>query len=205
MSRDEAPLADDRRRALLERYRRRFHDLEEAEWECLVGRVRGEEAIRAIGRELKARGLCPHLRPSSVTVYLSQLRHLLEVLAPDAPNREELGGESEDNQPIEGQDALKTLRWLIRIQQARVRKALALERRMGDLLMDQTRKEIQLMDRLLQIELKVVLALGEPEEAPQQQGGAHDGTAAQVVDLQQRSLRLFSAVRRLGSNPQLGN
>ncbi len=110
-----------------------------------------------------------------------------------------------DDQPIEGQDALKRLRWLSRVQQARVRMALGLERSMGGLLMGRTRKAIKLLANLLAIELKVLLALGELKRSPEEASGPHDGTSARVVDLQ-RSLRPLSAVRRrMRSNLQLGN
>jgi hypothetical protein len=100
---------------------------------------------------------------------------------------------------------LKRLRWLSRIQQARVRKALALERSMGGLLMDQTSKEIKLLAKVLQIEPKALLALGELKQAPEEASGARDGTAARVVDLQ-TNLRLLAASRRqVRSNPQLEN
>ncbi len=205
MARDEAPLADDRRTALLERYRRRFRALEEGGWERLFQRLGGGEAIREIGRDLGERRLCPDLSPSSVNVYLSQLGHHLGVPAPHAPGQEELGAESEDEQPIEAQDALKRLRWLSRIQQARVRKALALERSMGGLFMDRTSKEIKLLAKLLQIELKALLALGELKQAPEEASGARDGTAARVVDLQ-TNIRLLAAIRRqVRSHPQLEN
>ncbi len=71
--------------------------------------------------------------------------------------------------------------------------------------MDRTSKEIELLAKLLQIELKALLALGELKQAPEEASGARDGTAARVVDLQ-TNIRLLAAIRRqVRSHPQLEN
>ncbi len=196
----EAPLDEHRRTHLLEQYRRRFPGLEDAEWERLLQRLRGGEGIRAIGRELVERGLCGRLQPSSVNVYLSWVKRLLQDQGSGAPRRGEGDGGSEDEQPIDGQDVLKLLRWLIRVQQRRVRKALALEHRMGGLLLPQTDKAIKLLCVLTDKELKLLKALGglqasaprraRMEEGPRVDLGVDPAGALRVVTALQRTLRL---------------
>ncbi len=216
MTSEEAPLGEHRRTHLLEQYRRRFPGLEDAEWERLVQRLQGEEGIRAIGRELVERGLCGRLRPSSVNVYLSWVKRLLQGQGSGAPRRGEGDGGREGEQPITAQDVLKLLRWLIRVQQRRLRKALALERRMGGLLLPQTDKAIKLLCVLTDKELKLLKALGglqataprrrRMEEAARDEAarvvlGVDPAGALRVVTAVQRTLRLVRESESSAESP----
>ncbi len=211
MTSEEAPLGEHRRTHLLEQYRRRFPGLEDAEWERLVQRLQGEEGIRAIGRELVERGLCGRLRPSSVNVYLSWVKRLLQGQGSGAPRRGEGDGGREGEQPIDGQEALKRIRWLSRVQKGRVRHALALERRMGGLLLPQTDKAIKLLCLLTDKEWKLLKALGglqatAPRRGPMEEGprvdlGIGPAGALRVVTAVQRTLRLVRESESSAESP----
>ncbi len=148
-------------------------------------------------------------RPSPSSSIPGQRGRSAEAPAPEPPGREDLGEESEDDQPIEGQRALNKLRWLSRIQQARVRKALALERSMGGLLLPQTDKEIKLLIVLLEKEWKLAKALGGLQATAPRRGRMEEGArvdlgvdpaaALRVVTTVRRSLRL---VRESESSPE---
>ncbi len=208
---EEAALDEHRRTHLLEQYRRRFPGLEDAEWERLLHRLQGGEGIRAIGRELVERRRCGELRPSSVNVYLSWVKRLLQGQASSAPGRGEGDRESEDEQPIDGQEVLKQIRWLIRVQRRRVRKALTLERRMGGFLLSETDRVIKQLSLLLDKEWKLLEALGElqptaPRRGPMEEGprvdlGIDPAGAFRVITAVQRTLRLVREAESTAESP----
>jgi hypothetical protein len=84
----------------------------------------------------------------------------------EEPEQEEK--EDEADEPIEGQPAIKRLRWVTRIQHARVRKALKTEAMMGGLTLATTADDIKLLSDLLDKELAIQLKTGEVRAVPQQ-------------------------------------
>jgi hypothetical protein len=84
----------------------------------------------------------------------------------EEPEQEEKEDEAEE--VIEGQPALKRLRWLTRIQHARVRKALKTEGMMGGLNLSTTADDIKLLSDLIDRELAIAVKTGEVRAVPQQ-------------------------------------
>jgi hypothetical protein len=151
----QAPTSEEEQRALaVTRYRERLHEVDDQEWEVVLERMHTRESTRAIMRDLVERGLCADLKPSSVNVYLSKIRKLLGLTPPGEPGGEEATPEEPPEEPIEAQDALRKLDWLIRKQFARVRRAIALERRMAGFILPQTAVEIRLAAHLVAMRVK---------------------------------------------------
>jgi hypothetical protein len=82
----------------------------------------------------------------------------------EEPEQEEK--EDEADEPIEGQPAIKRLRWVTRIQHARVRKALKTEAMMGGLTLATTADDIKLLSDLLDKELEIAVKTGDVKTLP---------------------------------------
>jgi hypothetical protein len=188
---------DNRTQEVLAVYRGRFRELDDETWEATVQRIQSGQSMRSIALDLIEQGLCPNLSPSTVGVYLGRVRDALGV--PALPGVDEEAKErGEEDEPVEGADALKRLRWLARIQQARVRKALRMEAQMGELVLPQASSEIKLMSELLDKELKVALETGEIQPAPKKvEVEEHISVIGSLVPDPQSALRVLVAVRRL--------
>ncbi len=84
----------------------------------------------------------------------------------DAEAQKKVDKEGEPDEPIEGQSALEKLRWAERIQQARVRKAVKMERMMGGMILPLATTEIKLYTNILSMEMDVTIKLGELKPTP---------------------------------------
>jgi hypothetical protein len=187
---------DDKAQETLAVYRGRFRELTEETWQEILQKIRSGNSMRSIALDLIEQGLCPNLSPSTVRTYLGRVRDALGV--PALPGVDEEAKErGEEDEPVEGADALKRLRWLARIQQARVRKVLRMEAQMGQLVLPQASSEIKLMSDILDKELKVVLETGEIQPAPKKIEVEHIGVIGTLVPDPQSALRVLVAVRRL--------
>ncbi len=120
-----------KREAVLARYRKRFSDLSDELWDQVLERIRGGESLRSVQKTILELGLCAHLSPGSIWTYLSRIR---EVLPEAVVSEEDDDDRLPDDVPIETADALKKLRWCIRLQQARVKKAMQVASMMAGML-----------------------------------------------------------------------
>lgn len=120
----------------LTKWRGRFHDVPDEQFGQVIEKLRNRQSIKKIARELVEDGYCAHLNPTTVRVYLTKLRDALGL--PGYAEQQEavhkIAKEDADDEVIEGSPALKRLRWLSRIQQTQVRKALEGSRRIVGLL-----------------------------------------------------------------------
>jgi hypothetical protein len=148
------------------RWRSRFHDVSDEKFARVVEALQVPEQISAIARGLVQEGFCAHLNPESVRLYLTRFRDAMGW--PHYADQLEEEKVDEAEEPIEGQPALKRLRWVTRVQYARVRKALKMEGMMGGLTLATTADDIKLLSDLLDKELAIQLKTGEMKAAPQQ-------------------------------------
>ena len=152
----------------LRRYRSRMHDVPDARFEDVLNALRERKSARSIARELVEEGYCPHLSPTTVRVYVMAVRDALGLpgYAEQSEAVEKIVGDEDLDEPIEGQPALKKLKWMTRVQQSRVRKALKMEGMMGGMVLPQASSELKLMSDLVDKELDVSLKTGEMKQAP---------------------------------------
>jgi hypothetical protein len=131
--------------------------------------LQAPEPIRAIARGLIEAGYCAHLSPITVRTTLTKFRDAMSwpKYSDQLEEPEQEEKEDEADEPIEGQPAFKRLRWLTRIQQARVRKALRFESRMADMILPMASSEIKLLSDLLDKELMVAMKMGDLKTVPQ--------------------------------------
>jgi len=168
---DAAPAPDEElsveeieRVALFRKYRDRMHDVPDDRIERLVLAMREGKSNLQAARELVEEGFCPALSPISVRHYVAKLREALGIPGWE-PTEQPAPGDEKD-EPIEGQPSLKQLKWLTRIQQARVRKALGMERLMGSLILPLASHEIQIMQDLIDKGLEIELKTGDLKQEP---------------------------------------
>ena len=150
-------------------FRARLHDVPGDRFERVLQDLRDRKSISSIARALIEEGFLAHLTPTSIRVYLTKIRDSLGLpgYAGQAEEIEKVSKEDETDEPIEGQSAIKTLRWLSRLQSSRVRKALKLGGMMGGMLLPQAASEIRLMSILVDKELEVALKSGEMKPVSQ--------------------------------------
>jgi hypothetical protein len=155
---------------LISKWRQRFHDLSDERFAQMLTDIRGGMAIRACARGIVQEGLMAHLAPASVRVYVKGVRDAIGLVTTQAEQIEaveKIAKEEIDPEEIEGQPAIRRLKWLTRIQSARVRKALRMEGMMGSMILPIASPEIKLMSDLIDKELEVALKTGEMKAAPQ--------------------------------------
>jgi len=167
----ELVLNDDEQRNadLFSRWRKRFHDIPDERFNRVVEALRVPESIGSITRGLVQEGYCAHLNPESIRLYLAKFRNAMgwprymDQFA--EPEQEEKEDEAE--QLIEEAPVMKRLAWLIRVQSARVRKALNFEGQMAGMVLPMASSEIKLLSDLLDREIEVALKTGEVKTPPQ--------------------------------------
>ncbi len=154
-------------RIVFERFRSLFHDVPDDRFQAIVQSLRAAESINGTTRKLIEEGFCAHLHPTTVRMHLT---HFREAMAwprySDQLEQAEPGKEDEANEVIEGQPVVKRLRWITRVQYARVRKALKLEGQMGGINLATTADDIKLMSALLDKELEVAIKTGDVKTLP---------------------------------------
>jgi hypothetical protein len=150
-------------------YRGRLHDVPDDRFERVVEALRNRQSIRSIARGLVEEGYLAYLNVTSVRVYLTKIRDAMGLpgCVEQAEEVDKVAKEDEADELIEGQPAFKRLRWLARIQQARVRKALRFEGQMAGMILPMASSEIKLLSDLLDKELEVALKTGEVKTVPQ--------------------------------------
>ena len=152
---------------LLRMYRNRMHDLSDERFERLIEALRERQSVKSIARGIVEEGLCAHLRPKTVVIYVTKIRESLGLPGyMDQVEQLEQIAEEESDEPIEGEPARRRLQWLARIQQARVRKAIKMEGMMGGMVLPQATTEIKLMTDIVDKEMDVALKTGEMKQEP---------------------------------------
>jgi hypothetical protein len=163
-------------RAVFERFRSLFHDVSDDRFTEIVRALTAAESINSIAQKLIESGYCAHLKPSSVRMYLCRFREAMDWpkyrRSPVEPAVEEIveatgAVKEEDEQLIEEAPVMRRLGWLIRIQQARVRKALSFEGQMAGMILPMASSEIKLLSDLLDKEIAVSVKTGEVKTIPQ--------------------------------------
>jgi hypothetical protein len=150
---------------LFNMYRARLHDVPDARIETVVLALRDGQSNRAVARSLIEDGYGCELSPISVRHYVAKIREALGIPGYEDPGK--VASEDETDELLEGQPALKRLRWLARIQSARVKKTLKMEGLMGGMTLPMASHEIELMAKLIDRELEVSLKTGEMKQVPQ--------------------------------------
>ncbi|MGD0266607.1 MAG: hypothetical protein ABSD47_16880 [Candidatus Methylomirabilota bacterium] len=145
-------------------WRRKF-DVPDPRFDQLVQDLRVPLPISAIARSLVQEGHLAHMHPTTIRIYLTRFRDAAGF--PKYMDQPEEEKADESDEPIEGEPALKRLRWLTRIQHARVRKGLRMEGMMGGLTLATTADDIKLLSSLIDKELEVALKTGEMKTVPQ--------------------------------------
>ncbi len=165
----EPTIEEQRLAHLFSKWRGRFSDVPDSRFDQVVQDLRVPLSIKSIARGLVEAGYCAHLSPDTVRMNLQKFRdamgwpRYMDQFAEPAQEKED-----EADKLIEEQPAIRQLHWLVRVQHARVRKALKTEAMMGGLTLAQTADEIKLMNALLDKELEIQLKTGEMKPAPQQ-------------------------------------
>jgi hypothetical protein len=177
-------------------YRGRLHDVPDDRFERVVEALRNRQSIRSIARGLVEEGYLAYLNVTSVRVYLTKIRDALGLpgYVEQAEEVDKVAKEDEADEPVEGQPAFKRLRWLTRIQQARVRKALRFEGQMAGMILPMASSEIKLLSDLLDKEAEVAMKMGALKVVPQ--AVTLEGTGIPVLDPAE-AFRVVLAARRL--------
>ncbi len=194
------------------RWREKFHDVPDDRFNRVVEDLRVPLSISSIARSLIEEGYGAHLSPITVRTRLTKFRDAMgwpkyseQIEAPEPAAKED-----EPDEPIEGEPALKRLRWLTRIQHARVRKGLKLEGQLGGMNLATTADDIKLMSDLLDKELAIQLKTGEVKAAPQQVKldipgiPIHEPAEAMRVVLAYRKIKSILAERAAALPPPTG-
>ena len=154
------------------RFRRRFGDVPDARWAVVVAALQVPESLSSIARGLVEEGYAAHLHPTTIRIYLMRFRDAMgwpkyaDAQAEEPPARIDTADAT--GELIEGMPPLKRLAWLIRVQQARVRKALRFENDLGNLVTPAARDEVKLLAEMLGMEIKAARKTGawKPVPAP---------------------------------------
>ena len=159
---------EERNASLLRLLRGRLHDLPEARFTQVLDDLRAQRSVRSIARGLIEQGFCAHLKPKTVERYVTLLRDALGLPVHMEPYEVALDAdkELEPDEPVEAFPVMKRLAWLIRTQQARVRKALEFEGNMAGMILPMASQEIKLLSDLMDKEIEVALKTGDLKTVP---------------------------------------
>ncbi len=157
------------------RWRRRFHDVPDARFEEIVQALRVPESINSIARGLIEAGYLAHLHPTTIRMHLTRFRDAMgwpryqyfNQPDPEPEPPAKIDKLDETGEVIEAMPVMKQLDWLIRIQQARVRKTLQFEGQMAGMVLPMASAEIKLLSDLMDKEIEVALKTGDLKTVPQ--------------------------------------
>ncbi len=182
----------------LARWRSLFHDVPDDLFEGIIRSLQVPESISGIARKLIEEGYLADLHPTTVRMHLTRFRDAMgwpkyaDAQAQEPPARiDKLDAAGE---LVEALPPMKRLSWLIRIQQARVRKALRFEGQMAGMILPMASQEIKLLSDLLDKELTVAMKTGDIKTAPQTV--TLEGTGLPITD-PASAYRVVLALRRV--------
>ncbi len=150
---------------VFERWGRRFHGVPPDRFDQIVQSLRNRESIHSIARGLIEQGYCASWTPTSVRINLTRFRDAAGF--PKHTDHPEEEKEDEQEELIEEAPVLKRLAWLIRVQHARVRKALNFESQMAGMVLPMASAEMKFLSDLLDKEIQVTMKTGSLKTVPQ--------------------------------------